>query len=325
MAIDLVLGIDGGGTKTAALIMDLQGHVLGVGEGGPSTYGIQPDAVTRASIQNAVGAAWHSAGLKAGPFAAAFLGMGNVVSDLDRRSVHAIAVDLGLAPSERIGEDHDCRVALAGGLSGRPGIVQIAGTGTSTFGMNAAGQSWRSGGWGPLIDDEGSSYWLGIQAMRAAAMASDGRGQPTLLTDAVAERLSLREMNELMNRLYAAEMSRTEIAALGPLVYQAAEQGDDVAVKLINYGCEAMADCVLTVARRLGMTDGPCELAVTGGQTKARDGLYGPLAQAVHKRLPDCKVLHAELSPVYGAALLALKLIGYNLEGLNLSNEQMIY
>lgn len=321
--MDLVLGIDGGGTKTAALIMDTRGRILGVGEGGPSTYGIQPDAATSANIQSAVESAQQSAGLKGGPFAAAFLGLGNVVSDLDRRSVHAIAVDLGLAASERIGEDHDCRVALAGGLSGRPGIVQIAGTGTSTFGINAAGQSWRSGGWGPLIDDEGSSYWLGIQAMRAAAMAADGRGQPTLLSEVVAERLALREMNELMNRLYAAEMSRTEIAALAPLVYQAAEQGDAVSAQLIRYGCDAMADCVLTVARKLGMEKGPCELAVTGGQTKARDGLYGPLAQAVHQRLPDCKVIHAEQSPVFGAALLALKLIGYNLEGLNLSSEQM--
>ncbi len=244
---------------------------------------------------------------------------------MDRVSVHAIAVDLDLAPPERIGVDHDCRVALAGGLSGRPGIVQIAGTGTSCFGMNAAGQSWRAGGWGPLIDDEGSSYWLGIQAMRAAALAYDGRGPATLLSEKVAERLQLKEMNDLMNRLYAAEMSRTEIAGLAPLVYQAAAQGDAAALQLIRQGCEAMADCVLTVARKLGMEDGECELAVTGGMTKAREGLFSPLVEAVHNRLPGCRVVYAELPPVHGAALLALQLSGQPLRGLDLSAQKHIF
>lgn len=313
--MNLVLGIDGGGTKTAALIMDPQGQVRGIGEGGPSTYGIVPAAELRANICAAVEAARQAAGLAQEPFAAAFLGLGNVVSEPDRQSVQTIAAELALAAPERIGVDHDCRVALAGGLSERPGIVQIAGTGTSTFGMNAAGQSWRAGGWGPLIDDEGSSYWLGLQSMRAAAMAYDGRGLPTLLAEAVAGRLALREMNELMNRLYAAEMSRPEIAALAPLVYQAADLGDRVAVDLVRRGCAAMADCAVAVARKLGLAEAPFELAVAGGQTNARDGLFGPLALAIHERLPACRVIHAERPPVYGAALLALRVSGCALTG----------
>lgn len=311
-AMNFVVGIDGGGTKTAAMIMDSSGRVCGSGEGGPSTFGVVPAQITRASIQAAVAAARQMAGLPPEPFAAAFLGLGNVVSEKDRAAVRAIAITLDLAAPAHIGVDHDCRVALAGGLAGRPGIVQIAGTGTSTFGMNAAGETWRAGGWGPLIDDEGSSYWLGIQAMRAAALAQDGRGPATHLTVLVAERLQLGEINDLMNRLYAAEMSRTEIAALAPLVYQAAEQTDAVALRLIQQGCAAMADCVLTVARKLGMQGAASELAITGGMTKAREGLFIPLEQAVRARLPHCKVVHAEQPPVYGAALLALQQIAAN-------------
>ena len=310
--MDYVLGVDGGGTKTAAVILDLRGQVVGYGEGGPSTYGVVAEEVTRDSIAAAVKSA--SAAPPAGAFRAAFLGLGNVVSDLDRSAVREIAAGLGLAPREHIGVDHDCRVALAGGLSGRSGIVLIAGTGTSCFGLNDSGEGWRSGGWGPLIDDEGSSYWLGIQAMRAAVLDYDGRGQPTLLTGAVAGALKLRDMNELMNRLYAAGMTRTEIAALAPLVFAAAGQGDETAGDLIRTGCAAMADCVLAVARRLGLDQGTTELAVVGGLTNAGAAFFGPLEQAVNARLPGCQVLPAELPPAFGAALLALQSAGQPLD-----------
>lgn len=309
-----MVGIDGGGTKTAAVILDSQGRVLGNGEGGPSTYGVVPEADLHNSITAAVSAARQTGGLMTAAFSAAFLGLGNVVSELDRIAVRSIAVRLGLAPADMIGVDHDCRVALAGGLSGRPGIVLIVGTGTSCFGINALGKSWRSGGWGPLIDDEGSSYWLGIQAMRAAVLDYDGRGERTRLTRAISERLALAEMDELMNRLYAAEMTRTQIAALAPLVFEASAQGDAVAQNLIRRGCEAMADCALAVARKLGMDRGTSELAITGGLTNAGEALFNPFRAAVAQRLPACQVQKARLIPAIGAALLALELTGTQLD-----------
>jgi N-acetylglucosamine kinase-like BadF-type ATPase len=309
--LDVVVGIDGGGTKTAAVILNRQGKVLGYGEGGPSTYGIVPDDVTAHSIATAVAGAASEAGQPdAGRFGAAFLGLGNVVSQADCDAVRAMAVRLGLAQAERIGVDHDCRVALAGGLSGRPGIVLIAGTGTSCYGINAAGESWRAGGWGPLIDDEGSSYWLGIQAMRAAVLDEDGRGERTLLHGAVMQALGLEQMNGLMNRLYAAAMSRTEIAALAPLVFESAAQGDPVADGLIRTGCAAMADCVLAVARRLGMDQNRSELALVGGLARAGAALTAPLEAEVTRRLPGCTLLPAELPPALGAGLLALEIAG---------------
>jgi len=195
----------------------------------------------------------------------------------------------------------------------------IAGTGTSCYGMNARHASWRSGGWGPLIDDEGSSYWLGIQAMRAAVLEFDGRGQPTLLSRFIFDKLKLQDMNELMNRLYASGMTRTEIAALAPLVYDAAGLDDPVACRVIRYGCEAMADSVLAVAHKLEMQHQHTELAVVGGLTKAGDLLFKPLEAAVSARLPGCQLVQAELPPAFGAGLLALQLDGQVLDPLILA------
>jgi N-acetylglucosamine kinase-like BadF-type ATPase len=312
--MDDVIGIDGGGTKTAAVILNRQGQVLGYGEGGPSTYGIVPDAVTQTSIADAARAAAEMAGIRPANFSAAFLGLGNVVSEMDRAAVREIALALGLTQNGLIGVDHDIRIALAGGLSGRPGIVVIAGTGTSCFGVNQAGASWRSGGWGPLIDDEGSSYWLGIQTMRAAVLDYDGRGERTLLTQLVCERLALKQMDELMNRLYAADMTRTQIAAMSPLVFDAVAQGDAVALRLIRRGCKAMADCALAVARKIGLNAGASELAIAGGLTNAGDGLLIPFREAVEENLPECTVKKAELIPAIGAAMLAFEMTGQPLD-----------
>lgn len=307
--MEYVIGIDGGGTKTAAVILDTAGRIHGYGEGGPSTYGIVSEAVTRESIETAAKIACREAGLSTPVFAAAFLGLGNVVSALDRSAVRAIAASLELAPVERIGVDHDCRIALSGGLSGRPGIVLIAGTGTSCFGMDDQQQTWRAGGWGPLIDDEGSSYWLGIQAMRAAILDYDKRGEPTLLGQMVQEHMQLKEMNELMNRLYAAGMTRTDIAALAPLVFEAAGLNDLVAMRIIQSGCLSMASCVETVAHRLRMDPRQSELAVVGGLTRAGDALMQPLTNAVLNRLPGYRIILAELSPAIGAGILALQIL----------------
>jgi glucosamine kinase len=212
----LVIGIDGGGTNTRAALAAETGEVLGIGLAGPSNYDDVGVAIARRNIGAAVRQAWQQAGRKRRPADAAFLGMAGVVSDDDRATIRQIAEQLRLAPPDRIGVDHDIRIALAGGLAGQPGIALIVGTGSSCYGRTADGRSWRAGGWGHLLDDFASGYYLGLQAMVAAVRAADGRSPQTRLLPLVMESLGLRDINELMRRLYYEGMSRAAIAALGP-------------------------------------------------------------------------------------------------------------
>jgi N-acetylglucosamine kinase-like BadF-type ATPase len=264
---------------------------------------------TKNHIAEAEDRARQRAGLSDVPFQAAFLGLGNVVSVADRRAIQQIAQALNLAEVDNIGVDHDIRVALAGGLSGKPGIALILGTGASCFGLNAVGETWRSGGWGPLIDDGGSGYWLGIQAMHAAVAAYDGRGAATQLTSLVMEALKLEIMDDLMNRLYAQNMSRSEISNLGRLVFSAAQQDDDIALRIIQQGCDLLAESVFAVARKLEFEAFQCEVALVGGLTRAGPIYLDPLTKAIRSRLTDCSVHLAEMSPVLGAGLLALQIL----------------
>ena len=312
MMTKTVLGIDGGGTRTRAAIMDDRGNVLGICVGNTSNYDDIGIDAARENIRQVVDCARAKAGIPADPFDAVFLGIGGVSSADDRAIVKKMASDLRLAPEATIGVDHDIRIALAGGLSGRPGIVQIAGTGSSCYGRNAAGQSWRSGGWGPLLADEGSGYWFGIEAMKAATMASDGRSSETVLLPAVLDFLKLKDIDGIMHRVYVENMSRSEIASLSPLLINAAKEGDAVSLQIVETGIQNLAQCVSIVAHKLDLME-QCELSLTGGVFQAGDFIIERMRKAVQEQVPQCTVEMAELPPVIGSCLLALDLLDVHL------------
>lgn len=303
-----MLGIDGGGTRTRALILDEKGEVLSLGISGPSNYNDVGEAEAQANLAQAVENARRVAGLPVQPFAAVFMGMAGVVSTHDHTTMQRIATNLHLTDGQAVGVDHDCRIALAGSLGGRPGIVLIAGTGSSVYGMNAEGQGWRTGGWGYLIADEGSSYWLGVQAMRHAVMAYDTRGEPTRLMQTVPAFLGIDEMNEIMHRIYVQKFTRADVASLGPLVMDAAREGDKVGLELIRQATKDLADTIAAAARYLDMATAPtCEVSIVGGMLNAGDIFIEPLHQAIHQALPNVHITPAEMPPVMGAGLLALQ------------------
>ena len=304
---ELFLGIDGGGTKTLAAIVLADGTLLGTGLGGPSNYNATDRKAVRRNIEEAVDNARRTAALAHAPFDAAFLGLAGIVSSYDRAVGRDIAIALDLAPSDAVGVDHDCRIALAGGLSGRPGIVLIAGTGSSVFGINEHGVGWRSGGWGRLMSDEGSSYWLGVEALQAAVAAFDGRTDPTALVGLVMAHFGIVDMNDLMHHVYVPGLSKTEVAALAPLVIGAARDGDTKALEIIRRGMYELAECVVAVARKLGLDDGHLEMVSVGGLLHAGDIVEAPLHQAVAERLPDIRWVAPEMQPVAGACLLAMQ------------------
>lgn len=312
-----VLGVDGGGTKTNVVILDEHARLCGFGRGGPSNLDDLGADVIQANISNAIYQACQMAGWASVSFASAFFGMAGVVSPRDRSTVQKIVEDMHLARGEQIGIDHDCRIALAGGLRGRPGIVLIAGTGSSCFGMNAERESWRAGGWAHLLADEGSGYWLGLHAMKIAVASYDGRAKPSVLMDLVKRHLGLTEMNEIMHRLYVDGVSRAEMAALAPLVLDAAAAGDEASINLVQRGTQELADCILAVAQHLSLASGNPEVVLVGGLIQSGEIFLGPMHQAILQRLPECRIQQPEFPPVIGACILGLQALN-----LSMDNEQ---
>ena len=144
----IALGIDGGGTHTRAALLDSNGRLLGVGQSAAGNLHDVGEERLHAHVAEATRAAWSEAGEAPQEAAAAFFGMASVVTEVDRERVRRIGLELELAPDGRIEVDHDLRIALAAGLAGAPGIVVIAGTGSSCYGRSPAGETWMASGWG---------------------------------------------------------------------------------------------------------------------------------------------------------------------------------
>jgi N-acetylglucosamine kinase-like BadF-type ATPase len=301
----LYLGVDGGGTRTRAAIVAADGRMVGHGEAGPSNPRSVGRDAARDAIADAVRIARRESGAPDGPFAAAFLGLAGVASARDRDEARAIVRELALAPDEAIGVDHDLRIALAGGLGGEPGIVLIAGTGSSCYGRTSEGISWRSGGWGPLIDDVGSGYWIGVRSLAAVARAIDGRGAPTSLRDSLGGAIGLDDVEDLLRMTGRDGLARDRIASLAPVVLAADAEGDAVAHEIVRSGIDELARMVQAVAQNLGWLSESVSLVFTGGLA-TNTTVRNELELVIAKRAENVRMVDAQLSPVMGAAHLAL-------------------
>jgi len=305
----LFLGIDGGGTSTRALLCDERGRVLGTGSGGVANHLHAGWDGAADSVRNAVSDSWTAAGLTPSPCAAAFLGMAATASGETRNHWREIALQLRLsATPAAISVDHDIRIALAGGLAGRPGIALIAGTGSSCYGRTAAGATWQAGGWGSILDDGGGGYWLGLRAVGAAIRGDDGRGPATALRERVLARLQVFDLREIVTRLHDGSLARHEMAHLAEDVMACAAAGDPAAQELLTRGAGELAAMVRAVAQKLFPAAAP-EVVLAGSTANA--AAYAPVIRAsVAREVPAARVVPAELPPVAGAALLALELGG---------------
>ncbi len=303
------LGIDGGGTATRALLCDERGRVLGRGTGGVANHLHAGWDGAADSLRIAVSAAWTFAGLTPAPCTAVFLGMAATASDEARNRWREIAFALGLAATPAaIGVDHDIRIALAGGLGGRPGIALIAGTGSSCYGRTAAGATWQAGGWGSILDDGGGGYWLGLRAVGAAIRAQDGRGPVTALHERILARLQVSNLREIVTRLHDGTLVRHEMARLAEDVMACAAAGDAAAQELLARGATELAAMVRAVAQKLFAGASP--EVVFAGSTATAPTFAPYIATAITREAPTVRIVPAELSPVAGAALLALELGG---------------
>jgi N-acetylglucosamine kinase-like BadF-type ATPase len=242
-----------------------------------------------------------------GPTLTIYLGMCGVSTDHDRADIASIVreiPEIGAAPAVVI--ENDARIGLTGGLSGRPGIVLIAGTGSACLGVNGEGKSCWCGGWGAVADDAGSAPWIGLRALQAAVRAEDGRAAPTALRTIVFEFLELSEPRELIDRVHNRGLTREELGALAPRVIGAYWSGDATAARIVDEATAELSQLVSTTAARL-FGGKPCEMILVGGLALSGPPFQDRLIDRIHEAVPNIRVREPELSPVQGAVLEAMR------------------
>jgi len=248
----LVLGVDGGGSKTQALLADQDGYILGRGSSGPSNFYTAGMLVSQQAVLDAVTAAFQQAGLVQTKVAVMCLGLGGVDRIEERTQVTTWLNEQGLAEYAYV--DNDVFLLLwCGGMQGW-GAGLIAGTGSIAVGRNQNGETVRAGGWGHIIGDEGSGYAIGLAALQAAACCADGRGEYTRLLDDILRSWSLSKPSDLIPVIYGTVENRiTKIAHLAELVKVAAETGDPVAIRIESQAADDLAIALQAVIAQLGI------------------------------------------------------------------------
>jgi N-acetylmuramic acid 6-phosphate etherase len=262
VAEDLILGIDGGGSTTVALLATAT-EIIGRGEAGPSN--MQSVGVTRAfkAIEDAVSAAFAAAGRPPAQVRYAVLGLAGADRPQEQSLVRAWAERFGLA--HEVDVVNDAQLLLAAGTPGGWGIALVAGTGSIAFGRTRTGRLGRAGGWGYLLGDEGSAYALVMNALQEVVHAADGRGPPTVLTERLLFAIGGQKPMDLIPAVYRGGWDRTALAGLAPIVLDAAGQGDQVASRIAAHGAHQLALTVAAAAMRLELPPDGLPLAMTGG------------------------------------------------------------
>lgn len=299
------LGVDGGASKTAALVIDADGQPLGRGVAGPSNHlRVGIETATR-NIERAVNIALVEAGMAIRQVEYAYCGIAGADHPAHRqRVIDSLKI---FFPKGNFIVDNDARIALTGAVGFGSGVVVISGTGSVAFGRNDTGQEARAGGWGPTIGDEGSGYAIARDGLSAIVRAHDGRGRRTKMTELLCYDYDMCSPEDLPRFVYATTTHADDIARYGKLVIEAARVGDEVAVEILERAGRELAECVLAVARRLSLTPTAFPVAYVGGVFNAEDVLLGPMRTVVAKEAPQATLNPPNHTPVEGAAMMAIR------------------
>ncbi len=253
-----VLGLDGGGTKTEAVLCDGR-DAVGRGRGGPSNPHFVPGAAAEAALAVAMEGALASTG--ADPARVEWVVFGGPVStDVLARVAHR------LLPGAALRRCHEGDLALAAGGVRGPGLAVVSGTGSLVMARNAGGRRAIVGGWGSVMGDEGSGGDIGRQALVAAARAADGRGPATQLTTLICAWAGAATLREAVAHVYGPSTARHDIAGLAALVDEADRAGDGVASSILDGAGSELALQVAAALEQAGdMGQPPWPLVAVGG------------------------------------------------------------
>lgn len=300
----IVVGVDGGGTKTRALLANERGERIAEAVGAGSA--VKPQEVERSAaiIVSVVRDVLDRAERGDATLRVLCVGVAGVGRDIERQALwEAIAAE---QIAEEVIVQTDLAVALEDAFSDGPGILLIAGTGSSAFGRGPAGATGRCGGWGLNIGDEGGGAWIGKRALSVVAAASDGREPETALTGAVLTAAEVTETSELIR--WAAAATPATFAALAPIVLSVADAGDLRANSLVSLAVEELALHVRSLARQL-FTDerASVPVAFTGGLLTKGSSLRKRLEHRLKTAVPGAQINAIEIDPARGAVRGALR------------------
>ncbi len=306
----LVIGMDGGATKTAALLSDLDGVVLAEETGSASNPQVVGPEESADVIVSLVEKLCSKASCSTNQVLVVVAGLAGAGREGDKVRVKTATLAEAKKRRVAIGTviiESDGRIALEGAFKGRPGIILIAGTGSFALAKDHKGGIHRAGGWGRVVGDEGSGFVIGRDGLNAVAKHIDGRGKTTLLTKLIGEKLGLSNQEKIINGVYRENF---DVATVAPLVIQAAEAKDIECARILNRATFELSEHVRTLVNKIeesSRSRSKISLALIGSLISHANIYQKILKQKVTFSLPQVTIIAPEAPPAYGAVLLSIR------------------
>jgi N-acetylglucosamine kinase-like BadF-type ATPase len=297
-----VMGVDGGATKTLAAVLDLRERTLSLGHGGSSNADAVGASAATESLAKATDEALVRAGIAREQLDAAVLAIAGTDTDAVAAHVRESHPAGWIIINDVVG-------AWAAATGAQPGVAVISGTGSNVFGVGAGGQAWRAGGWGHLLGDEGSGYWLAVQSIKAALSDRERSGPETALSEAAIDFFGVESIETLVKLVYSKPLAKGEIAAFAVETARVAHSGDAVARSLYERAAAELGRQMVAVIEQTGLVD-DFPVGLIGSAFKAGPLFVEPLAAVVRRVAPRARVAVVKMAPVGGCLLLAARAAG---------------
>jgi len=314
-----LIGIDGGGTKTKAVLSDLNGKTTFAIEVGPSNLLTVGESGVKEVCSEVLSFFINKQKLRPDEIVLWSLGLAGAGREPDQIRAQKVVESFGF--ENRVFTTSDAHIALIGAFAGREGIIIISGTGSICFGLDDQSQLFRSGGWGYLLGDEGSGYYIGQQAIIAALWDYDKRGPVTKLRSRIESHFKLDSIQEVIPKIYRKDSKvKEEIANIAPLVFTLVRSGDQVAKEIISDAAKGLGDQILSVAKQMDKLDGSIEVAYIGSIFQQKEIMLPKIRSYLRKHFGLLDIHAPELEPALGAILLGLQKLKIQVTDEMLSN-----
>ena len=289
------MGIDGGGTKSDAVLIDETGRVLALGRAGSvhslyigshAAYENYAESIREALKDHHPKALW--------------------VAGVSPRIFEHAGVEI---PEAHFVHAHEHTMALAMALATH-GIVVLAGTGSFVSAIGEEGHRLTFDGLGPVLGDYGSGYQIGLWGIRAAMASSWSPERKTNLETRVPQELGVTSLHDIFDLVYTQHIGRSRIASVAKAVIRAAEDGDAVARKIILQAADDISDVLTDVVHRLSLEDCDWPMVASGGIAQNCEMYWARVCERAHAIAPNLRPIRPKIRPCVGAALLALREMG---------------
>jgi len=303
----IVIGIDGGGSKTHAMVADEQGRTIAETVGPGSA--VRPGKAEHSAnvIADVVRDALASCEMTHVTPRVLSIGVAGAGRETERQELWQALVSRDLAAELVIHSDFS--IALDDAFADGPGVLLISGTGSVAFGRGPTGATSRCGGWGPVCGDEGSGAWIGRRALSVVTAAADGREPETALTGAVLTAAQINETSDLIG--WAANAQPSQLASLAPVVLSVADAGDLRANAIVSLAVEELVLHVRALARQLfGDERAALPIALSGGMLSRGTTLRKRLEHRLKSAVPGGQLRTDVVIPARGAVRAALRILG---------------